>query len=152
MNFSRQIAGVLVVLTLVSGLSAQAPSDWSAITRIASGTRVEIIHGALKLSTGELLDSTDEMLTLRTDGGTRVIPRIEVKRVSVIRHSRKKRMLIGMAAGAGAGAAIMLIGAEAGDVDIRYDYLMGAGAVLGGAIGAGVGSLVGGPETVYRVP
>jgi len=63
-------------------------------------------------------------LTIRTASGTSVIPSAAVQRVSVTRHSRKKRTLIGMAIGAGVGAAGMAIGAHAGDADLRYDYLL----------------------------
>ena len=149
MNFSAVALAVIGIATLQA---EQGPSDWSAVNAVASGTRMEIVHGSLKRSSGTMVSSTGDSVTLATEAGTSVIPRGEVKRASIIRHSRKKRILIGMAIGAGAGAAIMAIGAQAGDIDLRYDYLMGAGAALGGGIGAGVGSVVGGPLTIYRAP
>lgn len=149
MNFS---AGILALILVASLRAETQPSGWEAVNAIAAGTRIEIVHGALKRSNGTMVSCTDTAVTIETGAGTTVIPRSEVKRASVIRHSRKKRTLVGMAIGAGAGAAIMAIGAQAGDIDLRYDYLIGGGAVLGGAIGAGVGSLVGGPVTVYRTP
>jgi hypothetical protein len=125
-------------------------SDWDALSRLDSGTRVEVIHGNLQRTQGTLSLITADELTIQTESGLQTLPRADIRRVSVPAKSKKKRILMSMAIGAAAGAAVTYLGAESGDIDIRRDYVVGAGLAAGAAAGAGIGALTVGPKTIYR--
>lgn len=143
------------ILTLFAiGVSLFADSSdangWRRVTAIPSGTKVEVIHGALKSVTGEMVSANDAEITIRSGSGTASIARVDVLRVTTHSHSRKKRALIGMAIGAGAGALAAVAGGNKGDIDVRRSYIGGGGALLGAGAGAAIGAISGGPLTLYR--
>jgi hypothetical protein len=143
---------LLLVVCSCSGLFAHAgaSNDWGRVRQLPAGTKVEVIHGQLKSVSGDFVSATDVEVVVATVAGSAVVRRDDVVRVKAQTRSRKKRVLIGMAVGAGAAAAAAIAGASAGDIDLRYTYIGGAAAVLGGAGGAAFGALSGGPETIYR--
>lgn len=142
------------VALLALGASAILPaqSEWSKVVAIAPGAKVEVIHGNLQRVSGTFVAANDDGVTVSTESGNRGIARNEVRRLSLQHKSRKKRTLIGLGLGAAAGAAALAIGATSGDIDIRRDLVVSAGALAGGGLGAAVGALSGGPETIYRAP
>ncbi|MBC7924115.1 MAG: hypothetical protein H7039_00510 [Bryobacteraceae bacterium] len=146
----------LLVLAFSSAVQAEQGTNddrnWSEVTRLSAATKVEVIHSGLKRSVGTLIAASNDAIRINTDTGSRLIPRAEVKRVTIASRSRRKRLILGLAIGAGAAAIATLITANAGDIDIRYDYLIGGAAVLGAGAGAGIGAMLGGPKTVYRAP
>ncbi|MFN0100734.1 MAG: hypothetical protein ACKV2U_01455 [Bryobacteraceae bacterium] len=142
---------MILTLGLQIGPAAES-NDWSRVAGLRAGTPVEVIHGSMKRAAGTVTEANDSGIGIETRNGTVSILRAETKRVTITTHSRKKRALIGMAIGAGAGAAAMTIAAKTADIDLRHDWIAAAGAVLGGAAGAGVGALTGGPVTIYRAP
>jgi hypothetical protein len=146
--------GQISLLLTVTGaaITGAEPGDWNAVTQAPRGALVEVIHGGLKRATGVLMEATAESVTIRTDAGSSSFARANVRRLSIVKKSRKKRALLGAAIGAGAGAAAMALSANVGDIDIRRDIVVGVGAALGAAAGAGFGALSGGPETIYRAP
>ena len=125
------------------------------MTRLAAGTSVEVIHTGIKRAQGRVVAANPEDISIQTAGGPLRIERKDVRRVSVLptSNSRKRRALLGLAAGAGCGAAGLAIWATAKDVDIRRDLVVGAGAAAGAGIGAALGAVTGsGPRTIYRAP
>lgn len=126
------------------------PDPWAGVTRLPAGTHVEVIHGKLSRLRGPVLASSPESLIVQSETGRVELPRKEILRVSVHGNGRKKRALTGLALGAAAGAAVFAIGATTGDIDIRRDLVVGAGALAGGGIGAAVGAATAGPRTIYR--
>ena len=145
---------LLILLCVCFGLFAQTGTgdDWSRVTRLQPGTRVDVIHKQLKSVSGDFVSATDLEIVVRTGAGTEAVRREDTMRVSAHTRSRKKRALIGMAVGAGAGAIVAIAAASSGDVDLRYSYIGAAGALLGGGAGAAIGAVSGGPVTVYRAP
>lgn len=149
MSIKRILFLFLFVGLAVSHGEARA---WDALAQLPAGATVEVIHGGLKRASGTLVEATSEGITVRTADGINVIARNDVRRVSVMRKSRKKRALLGAAMGAGVGALALALGANSGDIDIRRDIVVGAGAAAGADLGAAVGAATGGPETIYRAP
>lgn len=145
-----RIAAALVGVLAMNAWSAEGENEWSRVVALPTGARVEVIHSGLKRSQGELVRVSDSEIAVRSDAGSTTITRAEVRRVTVNSRSRKRRALIGLAIGAGVGALVTVGAARSGDIDIRRDYVAGAGAVVGAGAGAAIGAATGGPVTVYR--
>jgi hypothetical protein len=139
-NVRRALIAVLV--TVVTG-AAQPPAGWSSIMSLSSGTRVRIATAESKTVTGELESVTDSSLTVNPGRGPQSIDRRLVMRVSVRTKARRKRSIaIGLAVGAGGGAAIG--GAAASSCSGNICGGHGAAFIAGGAAGAAiVGGLIG---------
>lgn len=148
MKLIRRLLGYAFATTV----AAANLGDWTSVTRVSAGTQIEVIHGRLRRTSGVLVAATAEDITVETAMGSTVIARSEVRRVSLIRHSKKKRILLATAIGAGIGAAAAAIGVHSGDIDIRHDYVVAAGLVAGGGVGAVIGAASSGPVTIYRAP
>jgi len=153
------VGNVLVLaVAALAAATAQAEfvrgkeSDWNSVSGLKAGTRIEVVHGNFKRSTGALTGATPDGITLTTGAGEVMVSRAEVKRISTASLSRKKRTLIGLAVGSGGMAIAAAIGAQAGDIDIRRDVVVGAAALAGGSVGAAIGAISGGPRTLYRAP
>ncbi|MBX9602949.1 MAG: hypothetical protein K2X35_18235 [Bryobacteraceae bacterium] len=143
----------LVLFTL--GIAAAAEPEvttWDRVTALRPGTKVEVIHGNLKRLQGQVVRTSAADITVQGSATPETVAKVDVVRVSTIENSRKKRALLGLAIGAAAGAAAFVVGANAGDVDIRRDLIAGAGGAAGGGVGALVGAATGGPKTIYRRP
>lgn len=139
----------LLVLTSAAAMGGDTGS-WEAVTQAPRGATVEVIHAQVKRATGTLVDATEEGITIETTTGISLVARREVRRVSLVRKSRKKRALLGAVLGAAAGAAALALGASAGNIDIQRGLVTGAGAALGAGIGGAFGAMTGGSETIYR--
>ncbi|MEZ5367361.1 MAG: hypothetical protein R2748_34725 [Bryobacterales bacterium] len=146
MSWTKLLLGLAMA---VAGFG-EDPGDWAAVTLLSPGSRVEVVHGQLRKASGRFAGASMEEVRIETDAGVVAIARDAVVRVSRPGRSRKRRALIGAAIGAAAGAGVAALGANAGDIDIRRDYVVGAGVALGAGVGAGVGAASGGPVTVYR--
>lgn len=146
MKLTRLLCGLVVAL---AAFGADV-GDWAAVARIVPGTPVEVISGQLQRTSGRILRATADEIAVETGQGASVIARPAVRRVSLLRGSRQRRVLLGTAIGAAVGAAALSIWAGAGDIDIRRDYVVGAGLAVGAAAGAGVGAATAGPVTIYR--
>jgi hypothetical protein len=143
-------AFILVALAAVATAASPDRGDWSAVNRLTAGTLVEVIHRGLQRSTGKLVEANDNGVTIESGGSSHTIARAGVRRISISSQRRSRRAVAGLALGAAGGAALMLVAAMAGDIDIRYDYLLPAGAVLGAGAGAGIAASTGRRVTIYR--
>ena len=149
----RSLGIALLALAASSTLLAQsAPLEWGKVFAVAPGAKVEVVHGNLQRAVGAFVEATDDSVTVSSASGTSTIARADVRRFTIQNKSRKKRTLMGLAIGAAAGAAALAIGANSGDIDIRRDWVVAAGALTGGGLGAAAGAFSGGPETIYRAP
>jgi hypothetical protein len=145
----------LLAIVFALGLTISPAADnsnWDRVSQLPAGTPVEVIYGSLKRANGTVTEANQTAIGVQTDAGTVSIARTDAKRISVTTRSRKKNALIGMAIGAGIGAAALTIGAKAGDIDFRHAWIAAGGAVVGAGAGAGVGALTAGPVTIYRAP
>lgn len=147
---SIMIVAALANVLAVNARSAEVKDDWNRVVELPVGARVEVIHSGLKRSQGEVVRVTDSEITLRGDAGSPTILRGEVRSVTVSRRSRTRRVLLGLAIGASVGALTTVVSAQSGDIDIRRDYIAGAGALVGGGAGAAIAAVTAGPITIYR--
>ncbi len=136
-------------------------SDWGNLQQLRAGQRIEVVDTNLKKLKGTFLSFSEEAISLRVKKEKVAVQREEVFRVSLRKKSKRLRnVLIGMAIGAGAGAA--LAAAEnsrtCGDQPLVSCFDLDFGAItyavlvpVGGAVGAGVGAAFPpGYQTIYR--
>jgi hypothetical protein len=135
---------ILLLITIGPGPArAQTSStsvlgSWESLKSIPPGDELKIRLKTGDSVKGRFLSATDDGLTLSRGKKTASVPRAEVARVyRLFSKSVVKSTLIGLGIGAGVGA---LIGKESFDSEIGEAEL---GAAFVGAIGAGVGTLLG---------
>ena len=148
----RGICVFPLLLSLWTGPLTAAPSEWAVVERLAAGERIEAALSTGKTLKGKVDHATPASVFIERGGKT-----IEVKRVDVARLYRRgsgsgaKWAIIGGAIGAGAGGALggVILERESG-----FGGAMAGTVVLLGAIGAGVGYLIGHGKSVliYRAP
>ncbi|HOQ48007.1 MAG: hypothetical protein ACM3S5_04445 [Rhodospirillales bacterium] len=140
---------VIQVLAL-QALASQPQRDWNSISRLRPGRKVTVQLDRPKVTVKGAFVSADNatITVLQARGGTRLIARDTIRRVTASRGAAKSAPLIGAAAGAGTFAAI----------GQGWD-LSGAGTAVVVAGGAAIGALIGllirgirGDELIYEVP
>jgi hypothetical protein len=148
-NPMRQITTIVVLLLsfLLSplALAAQtAPTDWSRLKSVTSGTKLSV-----KLKDGKKFDgtfdgATDTTLSLTVKKARKEIRQEDVESVSALSgKSAVPATLLGMGVGAGAGAALG-VAADSSDNDLEVpNSVTGGLAVVGAGIGALTGYLIG---------
>lgn len=154
MRNAMQITLSLVLLAAVAG--AQSPEQsWDNLRTLRSGEKIQVVDQKLKSLQGTFVSLSEEAITFRVKQDEITTQRADVLRVTSLQrgrrgHPRIRNALIGLAIGAGLGAAS---GArEAGNPD----WPGGAeGAAIGigimGPIGAGIGALIPTSHlTIYR--
>ena len=139
------IAGLALGLCAVAGKAADAGTDWDQLQRLHPGDRIRVELRGKPDVTGDFGAVTPESLQLvRRRKEQNDIPRTVIHRVFPKRsHARAAAPWIGAAAGFGVGFAG---GWEAGDPPscqfLCFAPKPATGAVFG-AVGAGLGALVG---------
>jgi len=140
----RNVQGALVALLVAAAISAaQPPGDWSGVQALASGTEVRVAIAQSSAVAGKLENETGTTLTLNPGSGSRSIDRQQLTRIWVKTKARRKRStFIGLAVGAGGGAAFGGAAASScsGNICGGHGAALIAGAAAGGAI---VGALIG---------
>ncbi len=141
----------------------QAAADetgWSNLQQLRVGQKIEVVDTNLKKYKGTFLSFSEEAISLRVKKQEVAVQREDVFRVSLRGKSKRLRnVLIGMAIGAGAGAA--LAAAEnsrtCGNQPLVSCFDLDFGAItyavlvpVGGAVGAGIGAAFPGYQTIYR--
>ena len=146
-NPMRKITTIVVLLLsfLLSplALAAQtAPTDWSRLNSVTSGTKLSV-----KLKDGKKFDgtfdgATDTTLSLTVKNARKEIRREDVESVHEVGGtSAAKAALIGLGVGAGVGGALGIAGSAGDDNGFdQLDHAIAAGLVV---LGAGVGALSG---------
>jgi hypothetical protein len=111
----RQTTGLTLLLACVTPIHAQiVESDgWASIRNLRRGDRIGVISTDRKRLDGRFESATDSAIAVTRAGGEQgargdavTIPQASVIRVYKVGTSRRQRMLIGVAAGLGAGAAV----------------------------------------------
>lgn len=143
MRMVMTIAVLLSFLLSPLALAAQtAPTDWSRLNSLTSGTKLSV-----KLKDGKKVDGTfdgasDTTLSLTVKNARREIRREDVANVHQVGGtSAAKATLIGLGVGAGVGGAVGIAGSagDNGDFD-ELDNAIAAGVVV---LAAGAGALTG---------
>ena len=139
------LVGLALGLCAVAGKAADAGTDWDQLQRLHPGDRIRVELRGKPDVTGDFGAVTPESLQLvRRRKEQNDIPRTEIHRVFLKRsHARAAAPWIGAAAGFGVGFAG---GWAAGDPPscqfLCFAPKPATGAVFG-AVGAGLGALVG---------
>jgi len=136
------LAAVLLLPTVASAQNRSASSgDWSALSAVETGSKLSVKLKDGKTVEGKLGGVSDTALTLSVKGKPTDLKREDVQSVYRIgKHSATKATLIGMAVGAGAGAAIGAAGSGGDDSFDKLDHAVTAGLTV---VGAGIGGLTG---------
>ena len=145
---SNRVAVLLtVVLVLSAPLQAQtAINDWSRISSVVSGSKVKIKLKSGKTVEGNLNSVSESSISLATKNTTQDIKRDDVQTVQrIVKKSALPATMIGMAVGAGAGAALGAIGSANDDSGFdKLDHAVTAGlAVVGAIAGTVTGYFIG---------
>lgn len=142
---SRRLTLSLVLiasLLLSPAVSAQtAGRDWSALKAVASGSKLSVKLKSGKTVEGRLTGVSDDALSLTVGGKPTDLKAVEVLRVYTVGGgSAKTGALIGLAVGAGAGAATGAVGSSGDSGFDKIDQAATAGLTV---LGAGAGALIG---------
>lgn len=153
-SMGRTLTALLVA---VAGFSAaQSLAGWSSVQALAPGTELRVALAKPNAVSGKLESVTETALVINSGSSSRTIEWQGIIRVSVRTKARRRRsVLIGMAVGAGGGAALGGAAASACSHNICGGH--GAALVTGGIAGGAVlGALIGaavshaGWRDVYR--
>lgn len=135
---------VLIALAFLvwtdSTLSAQTSTDWTSLKGILTpGTRVRVDLAQRRHFEGNVIAVTDTALSLARKAGTTTVDKADVVRVyRLVGRSSHRNTWLGAGVGAAVGVAALAL-SQGGDLS---DLESGAFPVIG-AIGAGVGALIG---------
>ena len=135
----RSLLLAVVLLFIVAPVSGQ---DWSAVTRLRSGTRVYLnARGGDELK-GKVVSVSGKAVELRVNGGVFTVAKDNVLTIHLARRGpRLKRAFIGAAAGAGIGAGV---GAGVVAATKSDGLAAAAGFLYGIPVGAVVGAVTAG--------
>jgi len=146
------VASLLVSSTLsaaqetkgTKATQAAATHDWSRLNTVTSGSKLAVKLKNGKTVEGKLSSVSDTVLSLSVKNKPVDVKREDVLSVyQVSKKSATKATLIGLAVGAGAGAAIGLAGSN-DDSFANLDHAVTAGlTVLGAGAGAVAGYFIG---------
>lgn len=147
-NQPRPFVTIALVATLllstVTVVAQDQSNDWSKVTAIAAGSKLEVKLKSGKNINGTLGSVSDSALSLTIKNAPVEIKREDVRTVHEVlkKASATKAALIGTGIGAGAGAAAGAIGdaSHDGGFTEEIDGVATAGLTVAGA---GVGALVG---------
>ena len=134
--------------------SSHATGGWAAVQSLAPGTKIVVrTKDGDKLS-GRFESAADVGLNFTHDGKRVTLTRDSVSRVQLDKGtSHLKGALIGLAIGAGAGAATGGIIVSKGD--FNNEIMVGGLTALGAGFGTGIGAALGmgnKNETIYEAP
>jgi small nuclear ribonucleoprotein (snRNP)-like protein len=146
-RLNRVAVLLAVVLVLSVPLQAQTGiNDWSRISSVASGSKLKVKLKSGKTVEGNLNSVSESSISVATKNTTQDIKRDDVQTVHrVVKKSALPATMIGMAVGAGAGAALGAIG-SANDTSgfDKLDHAVTAGlAVVGAIAGTVTGYFIG---------
>lgn len=157
MKFASARVKIRYLLMIAMGVSMLTPAaraqgtqdSWNKLRTLERGHRIQVVEQNLRSQDGTFLSVSDAEISFQVEQNGVTLQRDEVLRVNSREHlGRGQKALIGLGIGAGLGAATgAIVGARCG----YGDSCVATGAVLFGAVGAGVGALLpAGHPTIYR--
>ncbi|MFN0105256.1 MAG: hypothetical protein ACKV2U_24615 [Bryobacteraceae bacterium] len=140
----------LSILTLAAATLLAQADNWPLLRGIYPGqtTHVHMLDG--RLNSGGFISTTDASIVIRLHNGDQTFTKDQIKKVSV-RKGAKRWRNAGIGAATGAVAMGVLLGVLSDDGDLGTSIIVGA-VVAYGLIGAGIGALFPGYDTLYRRP
>ena len=135
-----------ILVLAAASLLAQA-DNWTLLRGIYPGqtTHVHTLDG--RLTSGGFISTTDANIIIRLRTGDQTFTKDQIKKISVRKASKRWRNA-GIGAATGAAAVGVLLAAN----DVEADPLVVAAVIFYGLIGAGIGALFPGYDTLYRIP
>jgi len=121
--------------------------NWILLRGIYPGqdTHVHTLDG--RLLTGGFISTTDDNIVIRQRMGDETFAKSQIKKVSVRKLSKRGRNSL-----VGAGIGALAMGGLAAAVTKGDGTVTAAAALAYGIIGAGIGALFAGYDTLYRAP
>jgi hypothetical protein len=145
------IVSCLLAFPLSGWTQDQKPEQsWDNLRTLRAGEKIQVVDQKLKSQNGTFVAFSDDAITFRPGKDEVTVQHADVFRVtSREHHKRRRNTLIGLAAGAGAGAVVGCAnsGWESGEKCMwALPFALGVGG-----IGAGIGAaLPAGNPTIYR--
>ena len=135
-----------IIILAAASLVAQA-DNWNLLRGIYPGqtTHVHTLDGLL--NSGGFISTTDDNIVIRLRTGEQTFTKNQIKKISVRKASKRWRNA-GIGAAIGASAIAVLVAANGGEVN----PLVAVHAIFYGLVGAGIGALLPGYDTLYRAP
>jgi hypothetical protein len=148
------LIGVLVLVLPCVSL-AQGNSNWSNLTQLHAGQKIQIIETNAKKHSGIFVSASDTAISYRETAGEHSLEKQDIRSVKVENnhHLRNTLILTGVGAGVGAGIGAAATGHGGGPILLSVSHAKGAGvgAVLGAVGGVTVGALLPSHHTIYSV-
>ena len=119
----------------VASRNTPAPDDWSAVTRLATGTALRVEVSAEPSTTGRLVSAQANQVTISAGSSQRTFLRPEIRRVVMVQRSTGRKAKRGFVIGAIAGGLVGGLTTESNQGS--WAALMAAGW---GAVGAVIGA------------
>ena len=146
---AKQLLAALVAFFCIA---LPATADWSDLTSLPIGSRLQVTRTPGIKETGTLQSATADGLSLLVEGRSVAFARSDVRKVAVRRaNGRLRNAGLGAAAGAGMGLGIALILIAAENPDFSWTTISLGFAALGAGIGAGIGAIFPGYRTIYQL-
>lgn len=154
----RKVLFLVCVLGLSCVSRAQSKTDWSSLTSLRAGQKIQIVDTQSKKHSGTFVSGSDTSISYRDTVGEHSIEKQEIRTVTIMENKHRLRNTVIVAAvGAGVGAAIgaatyKSCSSQSFCIDPGGRALpTGIGAVVGGVGGAVVGVLLPSHSTIYNV-
>ncbi len=149
----RGIPGLMLFLLIShSGHAESATDSWENVKRVRTGRKIEVIDMRLRSVQGKFVACSDDAIVLDGDRDRITVPRANVFSVKDRQGpGRGRRALLGLAIGAGAGAAIGAVRGATYHEEGETGVFMLAWTPIGAGIGAAAGATIPvGEKTIYR--
>lgn len=118
--------------------NAAAPDDWSAVTRLATGSALRVEVSAEPSTTGRLVSAQTNQVTISAGSSQRTFLRPEIRRVVLVQRRTGQKAKRGFIIGAIAGGLVGGLGTKSNQVPWAAFLAAGWGAI-GATIGASDG-------------
>jgi len=137
----------LSILVLAAASLLAQSDNWDLLRGIYPGqtTHVHTLDG--RLNSGGFISTTDDNIVIRLRTGDQTFTKDQIKKISVRKISKRWRNA-GIGAAIGAAAVGVLLAAN----DVEADPLVAGAVIFYGLVGAGIGALFPGYDTLYRAP
>ena len=150
------ICGVMPAFSM-GNFESVPPGNWAKVESLSKGDEISVKMTFGDKMKGEYLGLDSDAIRLKTEGKERVYPRNDIAEIHLLNINDSNQNGVGIGALVG-GAALGLLAVNAFKDEANSN--VAAAAVVSGALGAGIGGLVGyvvdnskkGSELIYRTP
>ena len=147
---------IVLLVVAPTAFLAQA-ADWTLLRGINPGQTVHVHTLDGRTHGGRYLSSSDDAIVVRQKSVELSFPKVQIKKISVRKSSKRWRNAAigaGVGAAVGAGAGVPLMSSNCGFFSYKrcgpgITILTG---IVGSIVGFGIGPLFPGYETIYRAP